>query len=115
MAKKKPKIYGWIWHREDLSKEPPLVRLMNKKDRPKPIWNTKSAGDWFFGDWDNDGVRNPFDCAPRNPRKQGKAHEKEMGVPFETIEQMVREGKTVGDLKEFIRKKKEKLKKEDDY
>ena len=114
MIKKKEKVHNWIWENVDLSKMP-VVRLTKpKKNRYERISLNNKPADWFFGDWDKDGVRNPFDCQPRNPKKQGATHEAEMGVPFEYIEQMANEGKTVGDLKEFIRRKREKLNKKDE-
>jgi len=35
-------VYSWIWENIDLSKDPPVVRLMDEKDKPKRIWIIKS-------------------------------------------------------------------------
>ena len=42
----------------------------------------------FYGDSDKDGVMNAFDCAPRNPRRQGPQH-----IPANAVMGRVIEGK----------------------
>lgn len=80
----------------------------------KSVWNIKEPMDrkkmnwaqakWAnprlkpMGDWDNDGVKNQFDCKPMNRKKQ---HE-DSDSKWKT--QMIRDFPTVGDLKKFTGK-----------
>lgn len=48
-----------------------------------------------MGDWDNDGVKNQFDCKPMNRKKQ---HDSKWKT------QMIEDFPTVGDLKRFAGK-----------
>ena len=56
----------------------PMVQPM--KPIAAPLWKRAPAkpAAAFWGDPDGDGVINAFDCAPRNPRRQGPQH-KTMG------------------------------------
>ena len=50
-----------------------------------------------MGDWDNDGVKNQFDCKPMNRKKQDDSKWKT---------QIIEDFPTVGDLKRFSEKEK---------
>lgn len=52
-----------------------------------------------MGDWDNDGVKNQFDCKPMNRKRQ---HDPSSKWKI----RMEREFATVGDLKDFSEEKK---------
>ena len=50
-----------------------------------------------MGDWDNDGVKNQFDCRPMNRKKQHVYGEQDSKWKTKMIEDF----DTVGDLKRF--------------
>jgi len=74
-----------------------IFDINKSKDRKKMNW---SQAKWAhpklkpMGDWDNDGVKNQFDCRPMNRKMQ---HDPSSKWKIK----MEREFKTVGDLKEF--------------
>jgi len=56
-----------------------------------PLWAKapKRPAAAFWGDTDKDGVMNAFDCAPRNPRRQGPEHTQ--SINKESIKKMSKE------------------------
>jgi len=103
---------------------------MNKV-RLKPIWGRRepierkdmnwSQAKWNFpklkpmGDRDRDGVKNQFDCRPLNRKRQDEEEYKDDSLPSDSEwkREMVKNFKTVGDLKNFVEGKVRKGDKDD--
>ena len=79
-----------------------FIKIKKPQDRKNMNW---SEAKWAnprlkpMGDWDNDGVKNQFDCKPLNRKKQDDSKWKT---------QMEEDFPTVGDLKHFAEGKGKK-------
>ena len=80
----------------------PILNIKEPKDRKDMNWaEAKWANPRLKPnkDWDNDGVKNQFDCRPMNRKRQHDSKWKE---------RMLDDFPTVGDLKNFAEGKDKK-------
>jgi len=79
-----------------------FIDIKKPKDKKKMNWAEAS---WAYpklkpmGDWDNDGVKNQFDCKPMNRKKQDDTPRYGSDSKWKT--KMADDFPTVGDLKYF--------------
>ena len=79
-----------------------ITKLEQSKDRKTLSW---AQAKWKYpklkpmGDWDNDGVKNQFDCKPMNRKRQ---HDSEWKT------KMTEDFPTIGDLKRFAEGERDK-------
>lgn len=84
-----------------------ITKLEQSKDRKTLSW---AQAKWKYpklkpmGDWDNDGVKNQFDCRPMNRKMQHVT----MKHDSEWKTKMIEDFPTVEDLKRFAEEKGDK-------
>ncbi len=87
----------------------PIWDIKKPKDRREMNW---AEAKWAkpglrpMGDWDNDGVKNQFDCKPLNRKKQHIDMTHDPSSKWKIRAE--REFATVGDLKRYAEKKAKK-------
>ncbi len=82
-----------------------FIKVKKLKDRKKMNWaEAKWANPGLRPnkDWDNDGIKNQFDCRPMNRKMQ---HEDQREHQSKWKTRVLREFGTVGDLKEYAKEK----------
>ncbi len=99
-----------------------LLKRGNMTIEMKSVWDIKEPKDrrdmnwaeakWAkptlrpMGDWDNDGVKNQFDCRPLNRKKQHVEKEHDPSSKWKIRTE--REFSTVGDIKEHTERNRSK-------